>query len=42
MKKEELEQKLFEERVEVCLVCDRVMDCGHVAEYEDCEDFKET
>lgn len=42
---ERLEQKLFEERIEVCLACKKVMDCGHVAEFEYCvfycEDYVE-
>lgn len=43
MKKEELEKKLKRERVEVCLNCERFVECDRIGQIEPCHwgDFKE-
>ncbi len=41
MKKEELEKKLKRERIEVCLNCEKFLNCEEIGQYEVCGKFVE-
>ena len=41
MNEDELERKLKRERVEVCLSCQRFVECENIGKYELCDDFIE-
>lgn len=41
MKKEELEKKSKRERIEICLNCEKFVECNDVGKFEVCSEFVE-
>lgn len=41
MTSEKLDRKLKRERVEVCLNCEKFLNCKSIGEFEECENFVE-
>jgi hypothetical protein len=42
MTKEELNRKLKRERIEICLNCQKFLDCNGIGKYVECADFEES